>query len=333
VATGTTGLTQTGDITPEIIARRCLSDSIKLSFWGRMVGAAGSGAPLEIHTDLEGGPGSILDLPVSAALTAAGVSETSTLEGNEEQLDFSVIRAVPSLRRHAVRVERLSQQRSMPDVLAEARKALSVWGANKLDALRWASFVSSTLPSPISSDLYAPNELFANTTAADVDDLVAADDMTVDFIRRIKLQLIAQDCQPLVLGGVECYAMVLSPFQTYALRNDSTLMSMLVDASPRGVESPLLSGSIGKLDGVVLFEHKSVPVATNANGVPTSVGTAIAFGAAAMVEALGERPTFTADQWDYAGQIGVGFQFSQHARRSLERQSLLCYSSAVDPSA
>jgi N4-gp56 family major capsid protein len=327
-----TNLSAVASVTPEVWAKRTLRDQLVKSFWGRFAGKPGSGAPLVQQFELLGGPGQILDIPTSIPLSGAGVSEESTLEGNEEALSLSSMKVCPVYRRHAVRMGRLAAQRSTVDLMQEAKVRLAEWGSAKIDSVRWSSFVASSLPSPLNAAAYTPNKLFAVSSATGVNDLVAANKVTVALIRKLRVAMIEQGAVPMRdAAGQEFYGLALHPRQVYDLKGDSSLATMIENASPRGDANPVFTGAIGRLDGVVLYETKSVPVATNANATPTAYATSICFGAEAFVEGIGEQPSWHGDTFDYQAESGIAYGFSSHARRAIERQSLVVYTSAVSP--
>jgi N4-gp56 family major capsid protein len=329
-----TNLASVAGVTPSVWARRTLRDQLVRSFWGKLSGKPGSGAPLVQQFELLGGPGQILDIPTSTPIVGSGVSEESTLEGSEVVLNLDSLKVCPVYRRQAVRMGRLAAQRSAPDLMSEASFRLSEWGGSKLDSVRWSSFVASSLPSPLNAETYTPNTMFVDSPAADVDDLVAANKINVDFLRKVRIAMIEQEAVALRDSeGREYFGLALHPRQVYDLKQDTSLSTMIENAAPRGDANPVFTGAIGRLDGLVIYETPTVPVAVNANGVPCDVATAICWGAEAFIEGVAENPTWHGDTFDYASESGIAYGFSSHARRSLEKQSLLVYSSAVDPTA
>ena len=327
-----TNLSAVADVTPEVWAKRTLRDSLVRSFWGRFCGKPGSGAPIAQQFELLGGPGQILHIPTSVPLSGAGKTEEQTLEGSEEALSLGAMKVCPVFYRHAVRYGRLANQRAAVELMGEARVRLAEWGAAKLDANRWASFKASALPSPLGSETYTPNKFFAKSSATSVDDLVAADKLTVAAIRRLRVAMIEQGAEAMTDSeGREFFGLAIHPRQSYDLKGDTALSAMMESAGPRGDANPIFTGAIGRIDGIVLYEHSSVPVAVNANAAPAACATSICFGKEAFVEGVGEEPIWIGDSFDYRSESGISFGFSAHARRALEKQSMLVYTSAVKP--
>jgi N4-gp56 family major capsid protein len=324
-----TGITAADAWIPEVWSRRVLRDAITKSFWSRFTAA--SGAPVVQLLDLMTA-GDIVHVPVASALSGAGKTGEQVLVGAEEALGLSTISAAPEFYRHAVSTSKLAEGRSAVSVKAEAAIQLGRWMAEKMDVTFFASAVADALPAPLAAETYSAANVYTVGTGlgGDVDDVVAANKITLSDIRKIRAILEEQQAAPLIAeDGSERFALVLHPRAMFDLLGDTTLTAQLQDAAPRGSANPLWSGSLGVVAGMALYSSVRVPIATNGNGVPCVAQSTVAFGAEAFVSAVNVGLSMTEDVTDYGMNQGVGIEAAWHGRRALEQNSLRVYSSAV----
>ena len=316
-----TDLAAAGGAIPEIVARKALRHTLVKGYFSRWAGAPGAGTPVVRMVDIENGPGDVLRVPITEPLSGAGVTQETTLVGAEEALSISSIVTRPVRYRHAVRVGDLAERQSAISLQEEARFRLSEWMAAKLDSVRFAAIVADALPAPDASETYDANVVYAGSGNAAADDLAATDVLTLDFIRKVRLTLVEQGAQPLIgPDGSERFGMIVHSRNAYQLKGDAALQQALREADVRGSGNPMWSGSLGVIDGVALFESSSVPTAANTGSV--TYAKCFAFGAEAIVEAIGGGLKFVDESFDYQAEQGYSFQCSFHPRRGLEQNSL-----------
>jgi N4-gp56 family major capsid protein len=309
------------------------------AYWARFSGGEGSGSPIITKSELVGTAGDLIHIQVTDPLSGAGVQgDTAMLEGNEENLATSEIKAAPDLYRHGVRSYRRANKKSLLDLRNEAKLRLAEWGMAKMDAIRFANFLGTSLPAPLAGEVYnAPNKFFlaatdgvdGGTTVGDsATDITGTDLLTVKAIQTIKLKLKMQHAKPLNLGGREGYVGVVHPYSTFDLKQDTRYEAWARDAQTRGEGNPLFTGALLMIDGVVIHEHESVPVsAGGAAGI--QVASNLFFGAEAFVEAQDEDVTWVERDFDYGNQFGVAYSFAFQPRRALELNSLQVWTAAV----
>src|SRR5687767_4203000 len=127
---------------PELWAKLTLRDHLVAGFWKNMIGSEGSSSPIIQKTELLNNPGDTIHIQTTAPLAGAGVEgDTAVLEGNEEALATGSKKVIPVLYRHAVRINRRSNKKSIVELRAEARMRLAEWGEEKMDDKRFANFV------------------------------------------------------------------------------------------------------------------------------------------------------------------------------------------------
>ena len=312
---------------PEIWAKDTLRKVRVDGFWGRFVGGEGSGAPIIQKTELLNNPGDLIHIQVTDVLAGAGISgDTSVLEGSEENLATTEIKASPLQYRHGVRMFRRADKKSMLDLRAEGRMRLEEWARNKIDALRFSAFAATSLAAPLGAEPYTPNIYVVGGGAASIDSVALTDDLTVAALQQIKLILRMNNAKPLMVDGSPHYVYVTHPYTTYQLKQESRYESWVREAHVRGESNPFFRGALAVVDGLIIYEHPSVPVATNATAVPVSKG--VAFGAEAFVEALDENISYQEKLFDYDNEYGLAVRFAFQSRRALELSSLQVYTTA-----
>lgn len=312
---------------PEVWARKTFREQLVDSFWSRFTGPEGSGAAIIQRSELLNNPGDLMHMQVTSPLAGAGVSgDTTALEGSEENLTTSEIKASPLLYRHGVRRYRRAGKKSIIDLQEEAMMRLAEWGRAKMDSVRFAQFVATAMPAPLAAETYAPNILVANGGTT-VDDIAAGDKLTVDRIRFIRYNLRNNLAKPYKVNGLPFYFGVISPEMAYDLKNDTQYDGYATSAANRGMDNPVFTGALCNIDGVVLFEHPDVPVANNATSV--AVAKSIFFGSEAFVEALDEDVTWVQKTFDYDNELGVAYSFAFQPRRALELSSVQFYCESV----
>lgn len=313
---------------PEVWAKDTLRRVKVEGFWGRFVGPEGSGAPIIQKTELLNKPGDLIHIQVTDPLTGAGITgDTNALEGNEENLATSEIKASPLQYRHGVRNYRRAEKKSILDLRSEARVRLEEWARNKIDAVRFSQFNATSLAAPLGAETYTPN-VFVVGGGTTVDDVDAANDLTVAALQQVKLKLTLNQAKPLMVDGFPHYVLVTHPNTTYQLKQESRYESWVREAQVRGDSNPFFRGSLAVVDGMIIYEHPSVAAAANAGAVKTSKG--IAFGSEFAIEALDENISYHEKLFDYDNEYGLALRFAFQPRRALELNSLQVYATAED---
>ena len=317
---------------PEVWAKDVLRRVKVEGFWGRFVGKEGSGAPIIEKTELTG-PGDLIHIQVTDPLTGAGqTGDTSTVEGNEENLASSEILVATTFYRHGVANYRRADKKSLLDLRREARMRLEEWARNKIDNTRFTMFLgtdATVLPSALSGETYTPNTYYAGTGNAAVDDLAVTDVLTVEELQKIKLKLRLQQAKPVMTrDGRPYYFFVTHPNATHELKQDTRYEAWAREARERGEQNPLFTGALLTIDGMVIFDHENVPLADNATSV--QYAKSIAFGAEAFVQGLDEAIGAEEDTFDYKNKSGFEIHFAMGWRRALELSSTQVLVSAPD---
>lgn len=317
---------------PEVWAKGTLRDALRAAFFSRFVGEEGSGAPIIRKTELLNKPGDLIHIQVTGPLTGAGVTgDTTALTGSEENLTTSEIKASPLLYRHAVRVYRRANKKSILDLRGEARMRLAEWGAEKIDDVTFANMVASVLPAPLGAEAYAPNFRIVGTAGANtgtIDDLIATETLSVVELQKAKLTLYNNRARPVKVDGRDAFIAVVHPNALYDLKREAEYRDWVREAAVRGADNPFFRGATAMIDGIVLFEHSNVPTQVNAGAVKCAKN--VVMGAEAAVIAADEDTSWAEETFDYGNEFGIAHSFAFQPRRALEKNSLQLLSAAVD---
>lgn len=314
---------------PELWAKSVLREHLPGAFWAKFVGGEGSGMPIIQKTEVLGKPGDLIHIQTTAPLAGAGVSgDTTALEGSEEALSTSEIKVSPLLYRHAVRVNRRANKKSIVNLREEARMRLAEWGGEKMDNVRFANFLLDDLPAPLASETYdAFNSYFVGGDATPtVDEILATDTLTVETMQVLKTRMKMQRAKPVMIGGKPYFVLITHPYALHSLKREDEYRDWVREAHVRGTENPMFTGATAVLDGIIIFDHENVPTAANAGSV--QYATSLCFGREAFVEGVDENVSWAEDEFDYGLEFGIAYSFAFQPRRALEDNSIRVYSAA-----
>lgn len=292
------------DQTPNIWAADLYAQSEKLTFWYRFEGPEGSSMPVIRRDDLEKQPGDNVYLDLVMALTGAGLTgdtNNGLLDGNEEKLKFRQTSYSTDAFRHGVRWSKLGKIRINHRMRNTALNQLKKWLAGKLDDRVFTEFTGggvTTLPTTA--------QLFANSSANDVNDLVAGDVLTLDMITDIKSTAkVTNRIEPLRMeNGEEFYGLVLHDYAALPIKQSADWKQAQREARERSADNPLFTGALGVWDNVILLQSDRVPRTTNSGAV--NYAKNIFIGAQALVRGYAYYPDWTEQYFSYGEEQGVG---------------------------
>ena len=314
---------------PELWAKLVLRDHLRAGFWGKFAGPEGSRSPVIQVTDLVAQEGDAIHIQVTNPLSGSGVSgDTTALEGSEENLTSTSKKVIPLLYRHAVRWYRRANKKSIIGLREEARMRLGEWGGEKMDDVRFANYVSSSV---MNGELYTPNFICVGGGTTGASDVGTTDTLDVQSIQIAKLTAYNNKAIPLLTGdGEEFFAMVCSPNTLYNLKRSDEYRDWVREAQVKGDGNPFFRGAVAMIDGVLLFQHNNVTTA-NDGASSNAVSRNLLFGAEAFIEGVDESPNWFEDDFDYGNEFGIAYSFAFQPRRGLEKNTLLVYAANTAP--
>lgn len=325
------GTVRTG-LTPQYWDDQFFKDYVRASRFKRYMGTD-EASIIQVREELTKKRGDTISFALVNELTAAGVTGSSTLKGNEERLNTRSHMLTVDVLRHAVAVDDWDMQKSVIDLRNAARTQLREWAQKTLrdDIIRGlgqidgVNFNSSTA---VQRNTWTANNqdrvLFGLTTAnytsifaTAIQSLTAAEQLTPNVLSLMKrmAQAASPKIKPVYVKEMdqEWYVCFIGPRAWRDLTEDNPTTNVLTlanrDARVRGVDNPLFTGDSLVWDGMILREIPEIAPETLVSG---SAGAAIEpvylCGAQAIGLAWAQRTKSTTDTDDYDFLHGVGVQ-------------------------
>ena len=314
-----------------------------MSFVNQFAGT-GSNAMVQRITDLtKSDKGTKAVITLLADMTGDGVTGDNTLEGNEESLRaFDITIQLDQLRFANRLAGRLADQKSVVNFRENSRDALAYAIADRIDQLAFltlsgvaytektngASRATSSTTGHELADLEFASDVSAPTTnrhrrwdatnglvAGDTSAVVAADTLAYKCI--VETKAYAKDNYIRGVrgpGGEEMFYMFVTPQQMADLKLDSDFLANVRQASLRGPQNQLFSGSSSLMvDGVMISEFRHVYNTSGAtsgtdkwgSGSDVNGARALFCGAQALAMADIGLPEIVEESFDYGNQQGI----------------------------
>ena len=314
-----------------------------MSFVNQFAGT-GSNAMVQRITDLtKSDKGTKAVITLLADMTGDGVTGVNTLEGNEESLRaFDITIQLDQLRFANRLACRLADQKSVVNFRENSRDALAYAIADRMDQLAFltlsgvaytektngASRNTSATTGHELADLEFASDVSAPTTnrhrrwdatnglvAGDTSAVVAADTLAYKCI--VETKAYAKDNYIRGVrgpGGEEMFYMFVTPQQMADLKLDSDFLANVRQASLRGPQNQLFSGSSSLMvDGVMISEFRHVYNTSGAtsgtdkwgSGSDVNGARALFCGAQALAMADIGLPEIVEESFDYGNQQGI----------------------------
>lgn len=237
-------------------------------------------------------------------LTGAGQIGENTLKGNTEEIDRDRDVILVNQLRHGVGIRgSMSQQRVPFKIRDEGKSALRDWGSTRIDVSLFNQLggnvyqndEGATAPSGMEyrytgmQAAVAPDSahnIIAGAGATTTEALLNSDATGV-----MALGLVS-DCvalsstmdipiHPVKLGELECYAVVVHPYQARQLKNlvtetDWAKAQLAAMQGGQITRNPIFTGALGMWDNCVLMQSANVPAFDDTNAVAARYRTSIA---------------------------------------------------------
>jgi N4-gp56 family major capsid protein len=302
----------------------------------------GANSIIQEKTEFKG-KGDKVTIGLRTRLTGSGVTESQTLEGNEEALstysDSLFINEVA----HAVRVEgedSIDQQRVLFNLREEARNGLSDWytellsrmffiQASGYSASAWTYRGSSRTLTTVDKGLNtvtAPStnrKVMAGSGNTNDEDLASTDTFTLTLIDKAKEKAMLANprIRPVRVNGKDMYVCYLHPTQAYDLMVDTGTMGwreiqLAAIQGGQTSDNPIFTGALGVYNNVVLRVNEDVVNGVHSSSAAeiTTVKRALFLGAQAA--SIGFSSKFSKSspykwvekKFDYDRELGVSVQ-------------------------
>ena len=305
--------------------KKLFADVSTILFMDKFMGE-GENNPIQVITDLSKGAGDTLTVPLTTKLSAAGVAGDDELEGNEEEiLSYSFAPAINQLRQ-AVRLKgKMDEKKVAYNMRSDAKEKLKLWWAERFDKECLAKLTGDT------DNKVLADAAFANTPTAPTSDravwaggvsadssLTSAMKMDTKVLDKAKQTalLASPKVRPIRMEdsaykGEEMYVVILHPYQFTDLRQDPVWNQAMREADDRGGKNPILSGSGGIYNGMIIHQHESIYLHTTGGSSSASIARGLLLGQQAGVFLKGRDAEWVEKSFDFGNKwaIAAGYIF------------------------
>jgi N4-gp56 family major capsid protein len=292
--------------TKKVWEERLYRDAKKESYFDKFMGS-GSDVPVTVNDAFTKEQGDEITVGIRMRLEGDGVEEGQILEGNEESLKSYTCKILLHQYRHAVRDDgAMSRQRAMFSIDEESKAAIKDWMSEKVDALAFAALLADH-----EKNFYKTSAgVLSNATPATAKAALSLADSKISLQMISYLKAYAKTggartyvpMRPVKVKGKEYFVLLVHPDVMYDLKSDTAYQQAQREAQDRGSENPLFTGAAAIWDGVVIHEHESVTIGTNAGGASVPYAKCAFFGAQALAWAWGRRPKVIQKSFDFENE-------------------------------
>ena len=304
----------------------------------------GTNSVIKVKEELVNEAGKTINIPLVTRLKGSGVTNDSTLEGNEEALGNYNWPVTISLLRHAVAVSQWQEKGTEIDLRNAARDMLKVWSMDTLrggvtgqsidgivealaavyDGTTYDAYDANTSQTVLDAWLANNTDrvLYGAATSNresdnDHSDSIVKVDATNDKLTPEAISLmkrLAKSADPhirplRVAGGYENFVMFTGSRAFRDLKQNSTMTQANREARERGVGSnPLFQDGDLIWDGVIIREIPEIGVIADVGASTIDVQPAYLCGQEAISLAWGQRPSTRTRDFDYGHRKGVAIQ-------------------------
>jgi N4-gp56 family major capsid protein len=306
------------------------TDSLNSSIFMPFMGSK-SNSVINVKEDLTKKPGDSVTFSLVNALSNAGVTGSSTLEGNEEALVSRSQKVTIDQFRNAVRIPVLEEQFTAIPLRSAGRDALMNWEMELtrdkvITALGQINGVDYGAASEGQKDAWLVDNtdraLFGalvgnhgvdhSAALANIDN--TADKLTPGAVSLMKR--LAKTASPKIgplkprQGGVtsDSYVMFVPSLVLRDLTNDSTFLQANREARNRGKQNPIFAGADYIFDNIAIIEVEDIEVLSGVGAGGIDVAPVYLCGAGAVAMAWAKRPQSMEEEFDYGDKQGIAIR-------------------------
>ncbi|WP_299949078.1 N4-gp56 family major capsid protein [uncultured Ruegeria sp.] len=316
----------------KVWSKQLAAEAYRKTYIGKFIGK-GEDSLIQEKVDLKKSAGDKITCGLNVQLQGDGVQGDSTLEGNEEALQFYDDSVIVDQLRHATRSKgKMSEQRVPYNIRNTGKDRLADWWARRMETSFFNQICGYTAATDTrftgNNAVTAPtsNRILRGGNQSDDQSITSGDPFLLQHIdvarERAETSSTENDTGPLIRPirymGDDYYVMFLHDHQVTSLRTDAATAGNWVDIQKAAMQggdvrdNPIFTGALGVYNGVIL--HKSNYVT---QGVHSSTGAAVAntrravlCGAQSATIAFGSENGATRYSWkeelfDYGNQLGV----------------------------
>lgn len=323
------------DLAVKLWAKKLAVEALKATSIAPLIGTS---ADSVIHRkeEVSKGPGDKITFGLRVQLSGDGVTESETLEGNEESLTTYFDSVLINELAHAVRVRNkgsIDQKRVPFNLRDEAKSGLRDWYAKRLSVSFFNQVCGYTPETRIKysglNPISAPSagrKIVCEAGSSNDEDLDSNDLFQLkwlDYAKELAQTSSATPgpIRPIMVGGEEKYVCYLHPYQVTDLRTDASTAGNWFDIQKAGLQggqvskNPIYTGALGEYNGIILRSSYDVREGVNSSSgavIPT-VRRAAFMGAQACSLGFATDSDDLAFDWieelfDYERELGVSAQ-------------------------
>ena len=315
-------------------------DTRKKSYFENRFIGTDDNAVIQRKTELETGAGDRISFDLCVQMRNRPTYGDQRLEGKEESLKFYTDEVIIDQVRHAASAGgKMSRKRTAHDMRMIAKNRLGDYfsrlvdelffmylsgarGINQdfIEASDYTGFAGNSFDAPDAS-----HQLYGGSATSKAS-LASADKMTTTVIEKAinKAEMMqaldpkVANMVPVTNGADNQYVLLMSPFQEYDLRTNSTTGQWLdiqkAAATAEGRKNPIFLGGLGLLNNTVLHKHRNViRFSEYGSGSNVAAARALLLGRQAAVVAYGTangmRYSWEENTKDYGNEPTVASGF------------------------
>lgn len=280
---------------------------------------------IQIKDDLTKKKGDKITFALVNKLSGAGVTGSSSLEGNEEDMDSRSHALTVDKLRNAVRLSEMEEQKSAIPLRNAAREVLKDWIMEKtrdgiINAMGSILGVTFGSASETNKDVWLVDnadrvlfgKLVGNASSNDHSVALATIDNTADKLTAAAVSLmkrIAMTADPKIrpirtTEDERWFIMYANPLSFRDLKADTVITAAQREALARGKDNVLFSGGDLIWDGVIIKEIEDIGFVSS--GI--QVGPVYMCGAQAVGIGWAKRTTSKTEEFDYGDKHGVAIE-------------------------
>lgn len=282
---------------------------------------------IQVKEDLTKKKGDAVTFALVNRLTGAGVTGSSTLEGNEEDMDSRSFKLTIDQYRNAVRVPAFENQKSAIPLRDAARATLMTWSmehtrdkiiaaGNSKNGTAYGSVSETNKDAWLvdNADRVLFGAAVGNNAANDHSAALLTIDNTNDKLTSGALSLMKRialtanpKIKPIRVAGMNkrFYVAFVHPLVMRDIKTDTTITNAQRDVVLRNQNNKLFEGGDLEWDGIIVHEVDDMPILSGVGNGGIDVSPVYMCGAQAFGVGFGKRWESTTEEFDYGDKFGV----------------------------
>ena len=281
---------------------------------------------IQLKTDLTKKKGDSVTYSLVNRLSGAGVTGSSTLEGNEEAMDSRSFKLAVNKLRNGVRVAEVDEQFSAISLRQAGKEVLKDWIMEKtrddiITALHMINGVAYGSATEAQKDAWLTDNidrvLFGDAIGSGADHSARVGAVTaamtlgaaeVSLMKRIA-STASPKIRPVRTTEDERWFILYTDSRAFRdLKADTVITQAQREAWSRGKNNPLFTGGDLVYDGVIIKEIPDIASLGTVGASSAAISPAFMCGAQSVGLAWAKRTTSKTEEFDYGDKVGVAVE-------------------------